>query len=223
MNSLSLSRKERERLMRRQAMLEAARAVFAEKGYANATLDEIAQRAEFGKGTLYNYFPGGKDELFFAVFEEVFAQFQTLIDAAFAPAASFREGFEAFVRASFAFFAQHHEVLLLVMRESQRMLLSPDPERAAFFQDQYDRVVQQLARHIQAAIDQGEVRPLPPEAVAHTILGNLHGIHMHLMLKACRHLPAQRQTLVDSEAAARFLCTLMLEGLLNPPKSENSL
>jgi AcrR family transcriptional regulator len=64
MNSANLSRKERERLMRRQAMLEAARAVFAEKGYANATLEEIAQRAEFGKGTLYNYFPGGKDELF---------------------------------------------------------------------------------------------------------------------------------------------------------------
>ncbi|CAM3315316.1 TetR/AcrR family transcriptional regulator [Rhodothermus bifroesti] len=216
MNSANLSRKERERLMRRQAMLEAARAVFAEKGYANATLEEIAQRAEFGKGTLYNYFPGGKDELFFAVFEEVFAQFQELIDAAFTPAASFREGFEAFVRASFAFFAQHHEVLLLVMRESQRMLLSPEPERAAFFQDQYNRVVQHLSRHIQGAIERNEVKPLPPEAVAHTLIGNLHGIHMHLMLKACQHLPAQRQALIDSEAAAHFLCTLLLEGLLKP-------
>ncbi|GIV59650.1 MAG: hypothetical protein KatS3mg043_0739 [Rhodothermaceae bacterium] len=56
----ALPRRERERLMRRRAMLEAARAVFAEKGYLQATVDEIAQRAEFGKGTLYNYFTGGR-------------------------------------------------------------------------------------------------------------------------------------------------------------------
>ncbi|TKX68113.1 TetR/AcrR family transcriptional regulator, partial [Halorubrum sp. GN11_10-6_MGM] len=66
----SLSRRERERRRRRQAMLDAARAVFAEEGYADATLDEIAERAEFGKGTLYNYFEGGKEELFLAVFDE---------------------------------------------------------------------------------------------------------------------------------------------------------
>ncbi|MEL6613746.1 MAG: helix-turn-helix domain-containing protein, partial [Bacteroidota bacterium] len=50
-----LSRRERERLARRAAMLDAATALFAEKGYASATLDEVAERAEFGKGTLYNY------------------------------------------------------------------------------------------------------------------------------------------------------------------------
>ncbi|NNE70602.1 MAG: helix-turn-helix transcriptional regulator, partial [Rhodothermales bacterium] len=48
------SRRERERLARRREILDAARTVFAERGFVGATLEEIASRAEFGKGTLYN-------------------------------------------------------------------------------------------------------------------------------------------------------------------------
>ena len=33
-------------------MLDAALGVFADHGYDGATLDEVAERAEFGKGTL---------------------------------------------------------------------------------------------------------------------------------------------------------------------------
>lgn len=49
-------RKERERAARREAILEAAGAVFAEKGLLTSTIDEIAERAELGKGTIYLYF-----------------------------------------------------------------------------------------------------------------------------------------------------------------------
>jgi len=75
----SLSRKERERLLRREAMLDAAKSVFAEKGYTKATLEEIAHRAEFGKGTLYNYFPGGKEQILIAVFDQLYAGLRELI------------------------------------------------------------------------------------------------------------------------------------------------
>ena len=53
-------------------MLDAALAVFAEKGYDGATLDEVAERAEFGKGTLYNYFPTSKNFLV-KMFDQVFS------------------------------------------------------------------------------------------------------------------------------------------------------
>ncbi|HEX8299915.1 MAG TPA: TetR/AcrR family transcriptional regulator, partial [Rubricoccaceae bacterium] len=67
----TLGRRDRERLARRRAMLDAALGVFGDKGFDGATVDEIAERAEFGKGTLYNYFPGGKDELYLTLFEDV--------------------------------------------------------------------------------------------------------------------------------------------------------
>ena len=53
-------------------IVEAALAVFAEKGYAAARLDEIAARAGVSKGALYLYF-ATKEELFRAVVEQAIA------------------------------------------------------------------------------------------------------------------------------------------------------
>ncbi len=52
----TLPRKEREFLRHRREILMAAEAVFSEKGYISATMEEIAQRAEFAVGTLYKFF-----------------------------------------------------------------------------------------------------------------------------------------------------------------------
>lgn len=65
----ALGRKERERLAHRRDMLAAAERVFARNGFRGSTVEQIAQEAEFAVGTLYNYFPKGKEELY----EEVLA------------------------------------------------------------------------------------------------------------------------------------------------------
>jgi AcrR family transcriptional regulator len=49
-------RREQERSRRKQEILQAARAVFAEHGFRRATVEAIAERAEVGKGTVYLYF-----------------------------------------------------------------------------------------------------------------------------------------------------------------------
>ena len=49
-------------------IVEAATMVFAQKGYAGASIADIADRAAIGKGTVYEYF-NSKEDLFFAVFE----------------------------------------------------------------------------------------------------------------------------------------------------------
>ncbi len=53
---------------RRLAILEVARAVFMEDGFAAASMATIAARVGGSKGTLYNYFPS-KHELFAAVIQ----------------------------------------------------------------------------------------------------------------------------------------------------------
>ena len=50
------SRKERERVQRKEAILDAAMRVFERKGYQATSMGEIAKEAEFSKGTLYLYF-----------------------------------------------------------------------------------------------------------------------------------------------------------------------
>ena len=51
-----LSRKERERLAHRNEILDAAERVFVARGYDGATVEQVAQEADFAVGTLYNFF-----------------------------------------------------------------------------------------------------------------------------------------------------------------------
>src|SRR3974390_872048 len=67
---------------RPQEILEAALAVFAEKGFAAARMDEIAARARVSKGTIYLYFPS-KEAVFKALVQEMIApQLSRLADLA---------------------------------------------------------------------------------------------------------------------------------------------
>jgi AcrR family transcriptional regulator len=56
----------------RQKIIAAARALFAEKGYSGAKVDEIIVKAKTTKPMLYYYF-GSKEGLFAAVLEDVYA------------------------------------------------------------------------------------------------------------------------------------------------------
>jgi AcrR family transcriptional regulator len=54
--------RERNAAHTREAILDAAYALFAQRGYDATRMEEIAERAEIGTSTLYRYFPT-KDEL----------------------------------------------------------------------------------------------------------------------------------------------------------------
>jgi AcrR family transcriptional regulator len=53
----------------RMELLDAALAVFAERGYRDASVDEVAERAGYSKGALYWHF-SSKDDLFYALLED---------------------------------------------------------------------------------------------------------------------------------------------------------
>jgi len=58
------ARKEREKLRHREEILSAAMRLFADKGFYNVSMHEIAAAADFATGTLYNFF-ASKEDLFF--------------------------------------------------------------------------------------------------------------------------------------------------------------
>jgi len=75
-------RKAREKNLRMESILEAAKKIFFSKGYAKATMDEIALEAEISKPTIYQYFQS-KDDLFFSlmlpVVDEIGSQFGEIV------------------------------------------------------------------------------------------------------------------------------------------------
>ena len=62
----NISRRERERQTRETEILAAAEKIFYQKGYDDASMDEIAKESEFTKKTLYQYFIN-KEDLYFAI------------------------------------------------------------------------------------------------------------------------------------------------------------
>jgi AcrR family transcriptional regulator len=87
---------------RREALVEAAYALFAEKGYAQTTMDEVAERAGLSRRTAFRYF-ATKEELVFPAREARLA----LLCAELVPRAGER-GFETVRRACLAL-AKHFE------------------------------------------------------------------------------------------------------------------
>ena len=61
-----LERKEREKLQRRNVIIDAAERVFFKIGIDTASMDQVAAEAELSKGTLYLYFKS-KEELYKAI------------------------------------------------------------------------------------------------------------------------------------------------------------
>jgi AcrR family transcriptional regulator len=65
----------------REALINAASSVMSEKGVDGATMLEIAELADMGAGTIYNYFKS-KDELAIAVLEEMMHALAVRIEVA---------------------------------------------------------------------------------------------------------------------------------------------
>lgn len=179
-------------------------------------MDEIAERAGFGKGTFYNYFED-KQALLTAAFEEAYDGLVALVVDYFdeatqaRPARPAREVFHGFIAHLTAYFAEHHSVFVVMMKEAHRLAFDPTASHVAFLGLQRDRVAAAIGAPLKAAMDRGELRALPPRTVAHLLMGN---VQAYLMTAACS-APAGHAAGTPNETAD-FLTTVLFDGLLPP-------
>lgn len=210
-----VSRRERERMARRHTMLEAARVVIAEKGLKRATLDEIAQRAEFGKGTLYNYFPNGKDEMLFAILDEVYDDLYTISKEAFEPSepAPFGLRLRRYVESFLKYFMRQRDLFVIVMKEANRIAFGDEETKADYFKKHLDRLIGVLKPAVEAAVADGELKPYPAGSVAHMILGNVHGFLRYNCFEVVGGDKDEADMDAEAARAAELLCGILLNGM----------
>lgn len=55
----------------RAELISAGRELFSDRGYAKVSIEDVVRRAGVTRGALYHQFPGGKEDLFAAVFDDV--------------------------------------------------------------------------------------------------------------------------------------------------------
>ncbi|MFE4667527.1 TetR/AcrR family transcriptional regulator [Streptomyces sp. NPDC056716] len=115
-HSLRDERRERRRKMSRDQILDVAERIFARDGFHGAALREIAELAEYSVGSVYTFFPGGKDDLYRATFHRRSALFMPEMRAVLATGASPREQLIALADWQVDFFRRHCHFGRLVLR-----------------------------------------------------------------------------------------------------------
>ena len=95
-------RRERSKAANRQAILDAARRVFAQLGYEAASVRDIIRGTDLASGTFYNYFKS-KEEVFEALADDGARRFKPVLRAQRDRATSFEDYIHGAVHAYFSF------------------------------------------------------------------------------------------------------------------------
>lgn len=174
-------------------ILEAARAVFAGKGFDNATVDDIAEAAGVAKGTLYLYFPS-KREIFLETFRQGTVALQDEVRRNMEAETTAAGKLRAFVHTRLDYAERNRDFVRIYYTEFNNMLIHPAHVRQEF-QDLYNRQADALAAVIEDGVERKELRRVDGPATARIVYDMTRG------LIAQRLLGWSRSSVEDDSAA----------------------
>ncbi len=193
---------------RRQRVLRISRELFAQQGYQETTLDQIAKQAHIGKGIIYRYF-GNKEDLLVAVFADSVEKIQTagkayppLVDGD--PGARIRYILENYLRQieeqreTFSFFGK---ILLGLPATPWGQRLRQD------FISRYLEIVLRRKNDLHETMQAGHATPMDPEKLLFLILGAVHGTICWWIYRGC-----PPGLIAETEPLTQFV----LHGMLTP-------
>jgi AcrR family transcriptional regulator len=187
---------------RRQALLDAAREVFLERGYANATIDAVVERAGGSKATVYDLFDN-KEGLFAALVAEVTEELSGLVKND-AQDGKIEDDLRDFGQRYLQILTRPERLALfrLVIGESGRV-----PEVGDIFYRAGPQVIfQRVADILRSAASRGQVQIEDVECMAHFFLDALRGhIHLQVLLN-----PTRRPTPKEIERHVDFVVKTFL-------------
>lgn len=140
-------------------IIEAAKQVFEEEGYAGARMQQIADSAQINKGLLHYYFKS-KDKIFETVFTAAFEKMMSKVGKIFQAELPIEEKIEMFVNQYLDVLSKNSYVPAFVLSELNKrpqtivdkILNHPNKPKVNLF-----------AQQIQTAVDEGKIRPIKPE------------------------------------------------------------
>jgi AcrR family transcriptional regulator len=199
------SKKVQQGEMTRKALLDAARALFGERGYGATSLDEVAQAAKVTKGALYHHF-GGKQELFAAVYEQVKREVSERAATAFLEP----DPWEDLCAGCHAMLDAHLDPLVrrILLHDAQAVL---DADTIRRVENRYGAVV--LRGALRRAIRAGVIQPLPLKTLALMLTGAI--------LEGCMAITDAEDPDQTRDDVGKVL-TALLQGLRTQPPTDNN-
>jgi TetR/AcrR family transcriptional regulator, repressor of fatR-cypB operon len=185
--------------------MQAARAVFALRGYTTATLDEIAERAEFAKGTLYNYFQS-KEDIFQHILEDLLRTLTRIAEEAMAEGGTTREKFQRYAVRMIQYFKDEEDFLKIVVRELNRMLLEG---MQTGIQHAHQRIYRTTAALATALREDPAIHTFPGFPVEE--MAHMFSEMIHVRAMKCT-IDAKSLRAMDPDQEARFVTELFFDG-----------
>jgi len=147
--------RERARQARRQAILEAAEAVFADRGFGGATMAEIASKAGYSAGNLYNVFEN-KEALFAEVLTTRAARLLRAVREAVRGGGPLSDVIDRYVDVIVRFVTEHRGFFVILTQTHLDFDWHEPGTNGGDVRDDFDRELESLFGQ---AIARGEIPP----------------------------------------------------------------
>ncbi|WP_138494412.1 TetR/AcrR family transcriptional regulator [Paenibacillus pinistramenti] len=123
----------------REKLLEAAKSLFAEKGFDGTPVRLINRSIQMGDGILYHYFPGGKREILTVLIRESFDRRREAIGQTNRTVEhlDLREALLTFTRKLFDLFMVDLDLMKILFRENDVLGLEESQRLASWLQEQF--------------------------------------------------------------------------------------
>ncbi|MDD4588362.1 MAG: TetR/AcrR family transcriptional regulator [Heliobacteriaceae bacterium] len=193
-------------LDKRTRILLAAVRIFARQGYHNAKIEEIAQEAEVGKGTVYEYFTS-KQHLFVAMSKYSFDRYRDFVLQAVEAEATTQAKLTALVRCHLEFMRETSQLGCIIHREE----VDTDGSLHKWILQERHKMLVWMEDFLREADAKGDLRVEHPPLAALAVMGAMGVVGMAVMHK--------EDTSNVAETAERLLAVL-LHGLAVPENRE---
>ena len=160
-----LSRRQREKMRHRREILQAALDLFAERGYHNVSMRDIAERAEFGVGTLYNFFEN-KEDLYKALVMDQAERFHVALLKAIEEGRDEYEKILNFIHAKGQVFMAGTKAVRLYFAETRGASFNIKAGLETKIREMYEHFLHKLAAVFASGIEKGIFRKEDPYYLA---------------------------------------------------------
>ena len=182
MSDKAMDRRERTKQLHRKEILKTALELFSEKGFHNVSMQEIADKAEFAVGTLYNFFKD-KEDLYKALSREKFNIFNNELSKAIDSDRDEVEKIRDFILVKGKVFSENIPMIKLLLSESHVAKKNIKVCLEAELRDQYDQSMLKLAKIFESGIKKGIfINYFKPYYLA-ILLENITSSFLHLWLE----------------------------------------
>ena len=189
------TRREREKAMHRREILEAAKRVFAQKGFAATTIDEIAQEAEFSKGAMYVYFDS-KEDLFFSLIQEklddIEERLREVVESSDDPETKIRD----LVETHLTFFEEDKDFFQIIASEQPRLGAETESRLRENMRERCTRGLDLIEKVMQDGVSAGMLKEIAPRLLATGLVGIIHAFTANWILTGGEEALTERKPVI---------------------------